>query len=105
MAEATEWVKEAFTRWVEAWGWDNKDKFFFPYNEMVFDVGEDKEDWALPKLLGKLWHSKEPMPPELCERMDLPEGSSYAKGAQKILMAGRRGKFQIPRSGYRVPFS
>ncbi len=105
MAEAPDYVKEAFVRWVESWGWETGERYFYPYNEIVFDVGAEQEEWPLPKLLGKLWHSKAAMPPQLCERLDLEEGSSYARAAQKILAAGRRGKFHIPRSGYRVPLT
>jgi len=101
--QTPEWIKQAFENWVETWGWEEHKRFLYPYNEIVFDVGDKREDWPLPKLLGKLWHSTDLMPNQLCERLDLPEGSSYAKGAQKILMAGRKGKFHIPRSGYRVP--
>lgn len=103
MAKAPEWVKDAFYRWVETWGWETKERNLYPYKELVMDVGEERDQWELPRLLGKLWHCNEPMNADLCERLDLPPESTYAQAAQKILMAGRRGKFHIPRSGFRVP--
>lgn len=103
MAESPEYIKEGFRRWVEGWGWEKKDRYIYPYNEVVFDVGEQREEWPLPKLLGKLWRCTEPMTDTLCERTDLPRGSSFARAAQAILAAGRKGKYFIPASGYRVP--
>lgn len=103
MATCPDWAKKAFFDWVESWGWDVKEKFLFPYNEIVMNVGDPSEEWPLTRLLGKLWRCTDPMPKDLCERLDLPEGSTYARAAQGILAAGRRGKYWIPRSGYRVP--
>lgn len=104
MAEAAEQVKEAFERWVQGWGWDNREKFIYPYNEVVFDVEGLGSEWPLTKLLGKLWRCTEVMPDDICERTDFPSGSTYAQAAQKIMSAGRRGKYFLPRTGYRITF-
>lgn len=103
MEKCPEWAKSAFTRWVEGWGWETQERYLYPYNEIVMDVGPELNEWPLPKLLGKLWRCSDPMSTDLCERLDLPEGSSYARAAQWILAMGRRGKFWIPRPGFRVP--
>lgn len=103
MAACLGWVKKAFDAYVEGWGWEMKERFFYPYNEIVMDVGDPPVEWPLTQLLGKLWRCTEPMPDDTCDRLDLQRGSTYAKAAQGILAAGRRGKYWIPRSGYRVP--
>ncbi|HVF12456.1 MAG TPA: hypothetical protein VNA87_05150 [Actinomycetota bacterium] len=103
MAEVPKYVMQAFESWVEGWGWETE-RAFFPYKEIVIDVGPDNEDWPLTKLLGKLWRCSDHLPKDMCERLDLPEGSSYARAAQAIMARGRtRGKYIIPREGYRVP--
>lgn len=103
MGRAPDFITEAFVLWVETWGWENKERFFYPYNEIVFDVGEKNDEWPLPRLLGKLWHCTQIMSDDICERFNFPQRSTYAKAAQGILAQGRRGKFHIPRSGFRVP--
>jgi hypothetical protein len=103
VATAPAAIKNAFHRWVEGWGWATGERFVYPYTEMVFDVGRKHEELQVTALLGKLWHCTDRMPKDLCERLDMDEGSTYAQAAQKIMAAGRRGKFWIPRSGYRVP--
>lgn len=103
MVEVPEFVKQAFDRWVEGWGWETE-RAFYPYNVLVFDVGENNEEWPLTKLLGQLWRCTDQLSEDFCERLDLPPGSTYARAAQAILARGRtRGKYVIPRSGYRVP--
>jgi hypothetical protein len=103
LAKAPAWLKQAFQHWVESWGWASGEHTIYPYSEIVFDVGRERENWPVPRVLGKLWHCTDKMPGHLCERVNLPSGSTYAKAAQLIMAAGRRGKFHIPRSGYRVP--
>lgn len=104
MAEAAKPIKDAFREWVESWGWETPDRFIYPYNEIIrVQLGDKEEEWPLPHLLGRLWRSTDVMPTKLCDRLNLPEGSTYAKAAQGILASGRRGKFNIPRTGYRVP--
>ncbi len=103
MSRAPDFITEAFALWVETWGWETGERFFYPYAELVFDVGERNEEWPLPKLLGKLWRCTQVMSEDLCDRLNVPYGSTYARAAQGILAQGRRGKYHIPRSGFRVP--
>ncbi|MCA1840852.1 MAG: hypothetical protein ABR507_11420 [Actinomycetota bacterium] len=103
MAEAPEYIKDAFQHWVEGWGWESKERHLYPYNEIVYDVGDKNDEWQLTRLLGKLWKCTEVMPNNLCDRLDIEHGSTYAKAAQMILARGRRGKYTIPLPGFRVP--
>jgi hypothetical protein len=43
--------------------------------------------WSSPegkRLIGQLWNCIDRMPGMLCEDLDLPHGSIYAKGARKL---------------------
>lgn len=41
---------------------------------------EDKKRW----LAGQVWHCTDIMPSELCEELDIQQGSTYAQGARQI---------------------
>lgn len=103
MGTVPNYLKEAFRLWVESWGWLSSERTIQPFREVVLDVGPAKEDWPLAKLLGKLWHCTDSMAKDLSDRMDLPDGATYAQAAQAIMAAAKKGRFHIPRSGYRVP--
>jgi hypothetical protein len=104
MARAPKAFKDAFSHWVEGWGWTDKDRIILPYKELIFDVGRNREQVGLMELLGKLWQCTDKMPGDIAERIGLEPGSNYAQAAQMIHSHARsRGRFIIPRGGYRVP--
>lgn len=104
MASVPDYVKQAFNRWVQSWGWESREPTVQPYREMVFDVGDKQENWPVVKLLGKLWRCSEPLPVDVRDRMSLDEGATYAVAAQLLMAAAKRKGYRIPHTGFRVPF-
>ena len=44
MGRAPDYITEAFDRWVETGGWETGERFFYPYNEIAFDIGEKNNE-------------------------------------------------------------
>ena len=56
--------------------------------------------WEAERLLRRMWHCSDTMPPDLCSALDVPQGSSYAQAAQGLL-AERKSQATYRRAGPR----
>jgi hypothetical protein len=56
--------------------------------------------WEAERLLRRMWHCSDTMPPDLCSTLDVPQGSSYAQAAQGLL-AERKSQATYRRAGPR----
>ena len=54
--------------------------------------------WEAERLLRRMWHCSDTMPPDLCSTLDVPQGSSYAQAAQGLL-AERKSQATYRRAG------
>lgn len=75
------------------------------FDDYVSDAFSTKEPWAdtvcigdtesnedVAWLLGQLWSSADLMPVSTCRHLNLPEGSSYGRGAQTVAKLMNEGK-------------
>jgi hypothetical protein len=67
-------LREAFIDWVDADD-DSKDSVVVGYAELVKPVR-----W----LLGQLWNCTDTMPGMLCEHLEIPQGSTYARAVRRL---------------------
>jgi hypothetical protein len=58
------------------------EEFFDPAKQARFELMSTEEQLRL--LAGQLWHCTDCMPGHVCEDLDMPTGSSFARAARVI---------------------
>ena len=58
------------------------------FEELVCDASDvAAQEERLERLCGLLWNCTDIMPSDLCQELDLPQGSTYAQGARHLKSA------------------
>ena len=68
-------LRAAFTDWID----DGQ-----PDSALV-EVDHEPTSWPARTMLGRMCHCTDVMPGEVCARLGMPTGSTYAAAAQRLL--------------------